>query len=506
MSFISNAEHLTLKDGAFTNIQVQNVYYSQHAISAPSHDSAAADEQGPGQSPHRLQEEEDDVQVIRKEHLKVMLEIGSGRGDLLHAGEIQGRGVIVKVFHANEDARKRLECTVSFTQGLMHPNVLRIQGRSSPTSSIQFITYESAFWKSAEGPLAAALREDLTRSVAVGFKMIAALASGLNYLKIQGMAFAAVENFHVLLDWNDRFLICLDPPNGDLTESSQAPLSYDVWVVFHALCHKVLTSANNSLYKEGINRTPIQLPNLPARMKGAWHLTLGSPQLGPESTPNNNSVPPRREYIWRKIGRGAQSLGYIASEINRDLELKLLTVPTVTLKDRFAAHRCAGYLREEITLATTVADSTVVSNAPPSPREVCIICREVVGFHERLECVCRSSNLGPTVKCQSCGFWSHSGCALNGLVFSCRTCHERSKPPSPPPLSFPIPSADGSLDSWGDSEGAAFSTTATVGDSLSYQNSAPSTTVEIWESSKERYQRSRAIPVRGRTGLGINVH
>jgi hypothetical protein len=71
-----------------------------------------------------------------------------------------------------------------------HPNVLRITGVSSPASLTHFIAYENGrlfrifpafssittfevhYLKTADGPLAAALKDNLTRSIILGFKMV----------------------------------------------------------------------------------------------------------------------------------------------------------------------------------------------------------------------------------------------------------------------------------------------------------------------------------------------
>jgi hypothetical protein len=45
-------------------------------------------------------------QVIRKEDLKLILEIGSGPGYFLHAGETKGEAVIVKVFNTTPTVRE----------------------------------------------------------------------------------------------------------------------------------------------------------------------------------------------------------------------------------------------------------------------------------------------------------------------------------------------------------------------------------------------------------------
>jgi hypothetical protein len=72
-----------------------------------------------------------------------------------------------------------------------------------------------------------------------------------------------------------------------------------------------------------------------------------------------------------------------------DLDMKLaLAVNKLATIDTRSAHRCAGYVREEITLATTVADSAVISHDTPSPLEMCPVCHEIVGFHDELRCIC----------------------------------------------------------------------------------------------------------------------
>ncbi|KAJ7633285.1 hypothetical protein FB45DRAFT_1058215 [Roridomyces roridus] len=521
MSFISNAKRLTFNDGRYTNIQVQNVYYEK-----PAGRESLSDLRLKGG---------DDIGIVRKEHLKVTAEIASGPGYFLHAGEIQGRAVIVKVFNSGGDARKRLESTVSFCRSthvgtprkcrprltsFRHPNVLGIEGISSPTSSIQFITYENAFWKTAEGSLAAALTDDLSRSVNLGFKMIASLSSGMNYLNVQGMPFVGEENLHVLVDLNDRFLICVDPPDGDHTQQASVD---EAWDRFNALCGKILKSANGTLYKEGIERRPGRRPS---RLSNTRARAVSNPPDS-KTTATEVAVPPRREYVWRKVDRGAQSLADIARHINQDLDMKL-SVRTVARRDAFSVHRCPGYVREEITLATTTSDSAVVSHDAPSPREVCIVCHQVVSSHERMRCICGDTRFHsrPTVKCRLCGFWSHRDCVAGSV---CGRCEYFAKGPASAPSSRPslltalirdrsasdaaqqpilkvsnfsrkslspafhdrqsaaqnsqhelIFGADSfkprTLAGIGSMESAAFSTTATIGDSLSYQNSAPAKT------------------------------
>ncbi|KAF7361308.1 hypothetical protein MSAN_01163300 [Mycena sanguinolenta] len=94
-------------------------------------------------------------------------------------------------------------------------------------------------------------------------------------------------------------------------------------------------------------------------------------------------------------------------------------------------HRCPGYVREEITLATTTLDSAVVAHDAPSASERCLICHEVVDVREKFRCEC--GDLAPgsrhTIKCQACKFWSHSDCVLNANhEFTCWLCMRPKAP------------------------------------------------------------------------------
>jgi hypothetical protein len=71
-----------------------------------------------------------------------------------------------------------------------------------------------------------------------------------------------------------------------------------------------------------------------------------------------------------------------------DLKFHFSRLSRLTRTDGLSAHRCPGYVREEITLATTILDSAVVAHDTPSPLEECPICHEVVGLDEVFRCIC----------------------------------------------------------------------------------------------------------------------
>ncbi|KAJ7649763.1 hypothetical protein FB45DRAFT_1049943 [Roridomyces roridus] len=446
MSFISNASGITLGEGTFNNVQgnLVNIFLpeGQRADIGALMESILDERRRREDSTdveeaarRGKSEEEDGLEIIRHKDLDLTHEIGGGPGYLLHAGNIKRRAVIVKVFNAGMNARKHLEATVKLSQRLLHPNVLRIEGISSSTSIHHFIAYEDAHRKKAEGPLAAALRDDLDKSIVLGFKMISSLSSGINYLHTEGIALAlGPENFDIFLDINERFLLSINPPTDANVTHQEQDDAHNVWTLFNGLCQKVLRSANRVLHDEDIERTPtvfdssvrspaLSQPSPMPSLDQAFIQTKDSEEATPTDRKEAPSVPPRREYVWRTMDV-PQSLISIATQIARDLDLRRASINRLARSDSRSIHRCPGYLREEVTLATRTADSAVVSHDTPTIQEVCSVCHEVVNSGEVFLCVCGQKEPGsrPTFKCRSCKSWSHRDCGPTASESICSLC------------------------------------------------------------------------------------
>ncbi|KAF7351817.1 hypothetical protein MVEN_01142800 [Mycena venus] len=450
MSFISDASNFTLGEGVYTNINgnVYNFYDTKCNASYPLLSAPPEEDRNQPELKNEIKVCKVSFgiessmrtfwQIIRSENLKLFCEIGGGPGYLLHAGQNSGRAVIVKVFNPGPGPTvlkvlKRLQLTVSLSKRILHPNVLRLYGISPPESSFHFIVYENVHWKNAAGPLAAALKADLTRSITLGFKMIAGLSAGMDHLYIQGISlrFMGVDNFDIFLDVNDRFLLSINPwaseQEGDTYERPQLQED-EAWMVLNALCQKVLMSANWVLHNEQIDRHP----SIPDTLRSSSVSDIPMTSLLPlESTTTPQSIqtdaPPvasRREYVWRTKDRGRQSLGMVAKRITLDLDVNLSPVHRFTRSDGRNPHRCPGYIREEVTLAMTILDSAVVAHDTPSPLETCSICHEVVGLDEVFRCVCGATDPGSrhTIKCRVCKLWSHNDCVGNPKEFTCQVC------------------------------------------------------------------------------------
>ncbi|KAJ7702546.1 hypothetical protein B0H16DRAFT_742342 [Mycena metata] len=456
MAFISNASNFTLGDGVYTNVQgniVHNNFYGTKRRRDEIEDGSDVLllRDRPDKRP-RLEEEgaASGLKVIRQQNLQLIRQIGSGPGYLLHAARNKARAVTVKVFNSSDpSARQQLEAAVTLCKKLMHPNVLRMKGISSLTSLSQFIVYEDVPRKNAKGPLATAL-QNRTRSLQLGFKMVADLSAGMDYLSRQGISLAVMraENFDVFLDVDDRFLIIINANSSDIGD---VPHSYgsqedNSWALFNSLCDKILVSANRVLHTEEIDRDPVLLPSTspPSQKSDSSLIFIGSPSSPDQQDDAGGHASsvgdPRREYVWRAMDRGKQSLATVTEHMTTHLDLAPARLQRLTQTDGRRAHRCRGYMREEITLAPTIVDSAVISHDTPRPLEICSICHEIVGWDEVFRCICGDSGPGSryTVKCTLCKFWSHRDCTGNvQLDFTCRFCEgsgdlESSFSDSPP--------------------------------------------------------------------------
>jgi hypothetical protein len=99
---------------------------------------------------------------------------------------------------------------------------------------------------------------------------------------------------------------------------------------------------------------------------------------------------PRREVWWLDLGVKNQSLESIKRRFEDRLDRFLSSSSTNSLlrqisspmdnKLRHNLHQCPGYLREEITLASDVSKSVIISHAFPSQSEVCSICGQLVQY------------------------------------------------------------------------------------------------------------------------------
>ena len=99
---------------------------------------------------------------------------------------------------------------------------------------------------------------------------------------------------------------------------------------------------------------------------------------------------PRREVRWVDLGAKNRSLELIKRRFEDRLDrfpssstdsLLRHIISPMDSRQRRNLHQCPGYLREEITLASDVSKSVIVSHAFPSQSEVCSICGQLVQYN-----------------------------------------------------------------------------------------------------------------------------
>ncbi|KAJ7869435.1 hypothetical protein B0H14DRAFT_2571798 [Mycena olivaceomarginata] len=129
---------------------------------------------------------------------------------------------------------------------------------------------------------------------------VAGLASGMNYLGIQGISLATigVENFDIFVDTNDRFSIAINPnmdANGATESEADDGEGRGSWGIFNALCQKVLNSANRALHNEEIEREPVALDSLQMPPSPVLECPRVSVPPGEPLQNQEKLMPPRRE-------------------------------------------------------------------------------------------------------------------------------------------------------------------------------------------------------------------
>ncbi|KAF8207764.1 hypothetical protein K438DRAFT_2074767 [Mycena galopus ATCC 62051] len=404
-----------------------------------------------------------ETKIIQINDLKLTRELCNRAEYCFHAGQNKGRAVIVKLFNPGPSALVRkfqqLESTVDVLNGIMHSNILRLSGISSPESSSQFICpkYAPVSWKleelfpvqqNAEGPLAAALETDLARRLRLDLKwnfcelqkplrywpfdIFIIAQAGMNHILFHGVSLGSMgaDDFDIFLDVEDRFVIDINPrrPDSDEEDITEFQALEATWIVFNAVCEKRLMAANRVLHHEEINRDPAILSDVIHPSDAENVGTAPDPaarEAAQDISEEELPARPRREYVWRSMNRGQQTLATVANQLTVDLDMNLSRLNRSTRTNSQSTHRCPGYVREEITLATTARHGAVVAHDAPSPLEICSICHEEVGHNEVFRCICGDPAPGArhTIKCRECKLWSHSDCVGKPKKeFTCQLC------------------------------------------------------------------------------------
>ena len=142
--------------------------------------------------------------------------------------------------------------------------------------------------------------------------------------------------------------------------------------------------------REGFSRGSLEDEECPSNVSASENEDVSNPSISSISTEKPKSRrTPRREVRWLDLGAKNRSLESIKRHFEDRLDrflsyssnylLRRVTSP-MDNKIRHNLHQCPGYLREEITLASDVSKSVIVSHAFPSHSEVCSICGQLVQY------------------------------------------------------------------------------------------------------------------------------
>ncbi|KAJ7600698.1 hypothetical protein C8J56DRAFT_1019779, partial [Mycena floridula] len=394
-------------------------------------------------------------------------EVTIGDDYRIFAAVYQGIAVLVKVYEG-PDSRQRIKTDLSINHSFQHPNLLRVVA-ACKTAQIPFIVFktpihslppEIGVFRSLTCYLAAALGDGDQECLVRAVQFMRDVSSGFSHLenmwKVKRFALSRTT-FDLLVDANNN--VCVSVGLIKDQEAAQRTLANEWLNVFEDLCARNLREANEECHSDFRRRLPVSAPStdvattlapLPSAIEAATTPLLNLNQTGsliqtkPLFSPQPPSVPeypPRREYAFvPQTGSDRPSL----KEINKDFArfMRNLQVgPTISSNiERLrrnlrlpttVQHRCPGYKRQELAIATSVSRTAIISHFTPLIKEICQVCNQEVKEGIFL-CPCGQADDGvaSTVRCHKCLVWSHRGChqvlIIDSLQFTCPECQQNS--------------------------------------------------------------------------------
>ncbi|KAJ7597977.1 hypothetical protein C8J56DRAFT_1159715 [Mycena floridula] len=290
-------------------------------------------------------------------------ELVVGEGYRIYIAEYQGKVTAVKVYEG-PGAKGQIEADIALNCCIRHPAIVKYI-HSHPTASPPFAM----------------------RDVAYGLDHIS------KFFPLAGIALD-------LFVKKDKIYISLGVDN--LVQAQDGPVS--PLVVYQRLCDEVtFQDANRECHFDKhkiVNDSEY------------WQTIFGSEydlssELSSDSDSNSNSdsdsdsespvsyievvedesepALPRREYAFVPVDN--LSLRDIAADYSRfihQLEVPMSGVQYLhhlqhnAGRATFVRHRCLGYIRQEVTLSTSVSDSAIISHRTPSLQEICQLCGQSV--------------------------------------------------------------------------------------------------------------------------------
>ncbi|KAJ6453875.1 hypothetical protein C8R47DRAFT_1167631 [Mycena vitilis] len=311
---------------------------------------------------HGRERDHSGLRIVRQDEILGLNQIIQRSTYSLHSAETSDNAVLVKVFHGPL-AKQTWEETSATSRLMMHPNLLRLLGRSADESPTPFLVYNGV-QETVQNRLVSALRGDLQQCLSVGVAVVHGLSLGLSYLELQQLppGSCTTEAFDILIGPDDNIILSYNSGPKTLKRKTQ-PIETDWFDMFNIMCRTAFNDANHIIYQEMMQRNvPISTPE---SVSSLVHSRV-NPELPSTSAPSHQ--PPLREFIWipssstyslSEIAHQTQSFrSHLRSLSSSSTEPPIPLYRSTETSDN--AHRGIGYLREEIFISAQICNSYIV--------------------------------------------------------------------------------------------------------------------------------------------------
>ncbi|KAJ7597980.1 hypothetical protein C8J56DRAFT_921500 [Mycena floridula] len=353
----------------------------------------------------------------------------------IHIAEYRGKVTAVKVYEG-PDAKEKIEADIALNNRIRHHAIVKYID-SCTTASPPFAVFDSVVLSSGTSAdlnslpcyLAGALRRSEKESLVVGARLMRDVASGLDHIsKFFPLAGIALDLFVK----KDKIYISLGADELGQAQNDDHPVAF-----YHALCREAFHEANRECHfdkrkvvnnSENSETESNSDPDFESDNDSHSGSASESP-LGHTEVVEDESEPslPRREYAFVPVDN--LSLRDIVADYSRfihQLEVPMSGAQYLHYLQRNARratpvrHRCSGYIRQEVTLSTSVSDSAIISHRTPSLQEICQLCgRLAEAGYFRCSCGHADDGIAPTVQCCRCLKWAHRRCQSSTMCQSC---------------------------------------------------------------------------------------
>ncbi|KAJ7598000.1 hypothetical protein C8J56DRAFT_1042169 [Mycena floridula] len=328
--------------------------------------------------------------------------------------EYQGKVTAVKIYEG-PDAKEQIEADIALNSRIRHHAIVKYI-HSCTTASPPFAVFDSvvpgsesrdqasADLNSLPCYLAGTLRRGEKDSLVAGVRLMHDAASGLDHIsKFFPLAGIALDLFI------KKDKICISLSVGEPDQAQDGHLA-----VYHKLCHEAFREANRECHFD--RRKVVNNPEDSE--------TRFDSESDPDSNSDSKSLPgyievveeeskptlPRQEYAFVQVDNlSLREISADCSSFINQLDVSVQYLHYLQRNSLHATpvrHRCSGYIRQEVTLSTSVSDSAIISHRTPSLQEI------------------SDDGVTLTVQCCRCLMWGHRRCQSGTM---CQSCSGTSK-------------------------------------------------------------------------------